>query len=227
MALEEISLLAGPEGPVIAAAVKAAVKAAQMAFYVTMCCCVISTIICFSTFVASFTAKDENKKSSLRGTWIAFLVLCTCMAALACFSHEFIPFARRTRSDEEIRSESQRRLEEPQGRSGLYLVLRDGVSHVDFIRDVRLELIRQCARLCVIPEVALNHSGNAGIYATLRRVRNLLGLTRRVLLCLILSLEGQGPGSVLGHLFGEVRHGRHLLLITHIKCSRPAERPRR
>jgi hypothetical protein len=87
MALEEISLLAGPEGPVIAAAVKAAVKAAQMAFYVTMCCCVISTIICFSTFVASFTAKDDKKKSSLRGTWIAFLVLCSCMAMLALFFH--------------------------------------------------------------------------------------------------------------------------------------------
>jgi hypothetical protein len=86
-ALEEISLLAGPEGPVIAAAVKAAVTAAKMAFYVTMCCCVISTIICFSTFVTSFTTKDEKKKSSLKGTWIAFLVLCTCMAMLAFFFH--------------------------------------------------------------------------------------------------------------------------------------------
>jgi hypothetical protein len=86
-ALEEISLLAGPEGPPIAAAVKAAVTAAKMAFYVAMCCCVISTIICFSTFVASFTAKDEKKKSSLKGTWIAFLVLCSCMAMLALFFH--------------------------------------------------------------------------------------------------------------------------------------------
>lgn len=84
-ALEEISLIVGPEGPVIAAAAKTAVSTAKFLFYAAMFCCVISTIICFSTFVASFTAKDENKKSSLRGTWIAFLVLCTCMAALALF----------------------------------------------------------------------------------------------------------------------------------------------
>lgn len=87
MALEQMSVLAGPEGPAIATAVKAAVTTAKMLFYVTAFCCVISTIICFSTFVASFTAKDDKKKSSLKGTWIAFMVLCTCMAGLAFFFH--------------------------------------------------------------------------------------------------------------------------------------------
>lgn len=87
MALEEMSVLIGPEGPVIAAAAKTAVSTAKLGFYITMGCCIISTIICFSTFVASFTAKEDRKKASLRGTWIAFLVLCACMSMLALFFH--------------------------------------------------------------------------------------------------------------------------------------------
>ena len=82
-ALEQISLLAGPEGPVIATAVKGAVTTAKILYYVAMFYCVISFIIYFSTFVASMTAKDEKKKKSLRGAWIAFLVLMFCMSIIA------------------------------------------------------------------------------------------------------------------------------------------------
>jgi hypothetical protein len=84
-ALEEASVLIGPEGPVIATAAKAAVSTAKLLFYVTMFCCIISFIIFISTLVPSLTTKDEKKKASLKGAWIAFLVLCTCMAMLAFF----------------------------------------------------------------------------------------------------------------------------------------------
>lgn len=84
-ALEEISLLVGPEGPVIVAAVKAAETAAKVAFYVAAFCSCISTIICLSTFVPSLTSTEEAKRKRLRGVWIAFLVLATCMGLLAIF----------------------------------------------------------------------------------------------------------------------------------------------
>jgi Na+/proline symporter len=84
-ALEEVSVLVGPEGPVVVSGAKAAVTTAKLLFYVTMFCCVISFIIFLSTFVPSLTTKDEKKKASLKGAWIAFLVLCTCMAMIAFF----------------------------------------------------------------------------------------------------------------------------------------------
>ena len=89
VALEEISLLAGPEGPPIVAAVKAAQTTARAVFWVVMCCACISSIICFSTFVPSFTTKDEAKSKRLRGAWIAFLIFTLCMLLIGFLIHRY------------------------------------------------------------------------------------------------------------------------------------------
>jgi drug/metabolite transporter (DMT)-like permease len=60
---------------------------AKYGSYLMITCCFISFIIWLGTFVSSYTTKDPNKKKSLKGTWIAFLVLTIISFAIAYYLH--------------------------------------------------------------------------------------------------------------------------------------------
>lgn len=69
----------------IGAPIVAASKGAKYGSYLVFLCCFISFVIFIGTLIGSLTDKDEGKKKTLQGVWIAFLVLMICSLLVGLF----------------------------------------------------------------------------------------------------------------------------------------------